>query len=167
MPWKPLPKVTPEALADLREQHRGEVRLLVDENAGPEVAEFLSDAFNVKYVAELKLQGRPDEDVFAAAWREKRVIVTHDSDFLDNRRFPPHRTAGIIRIGPGADGRNDEGLRKCLVNALLIARYEATWYIGKKLDFTSEEHVTVQDATGKKRKFRFPLHGDTMEWVDP
>ena len=31
MPWKPLPKVTPEALADLRREHSGDVRLLVDE----------------------------------------------------------------------------------------------------------------------------------------
>jgi predicted nuclease of predicted toxin-antitoxin system len=89
MAWKLVPTPSDKDLRELRREYRGKVRFLVDENAGPEVAEFLrSSGFNVKYVDEVGLCGHSDEDVFAFAWKEKRLIVTHDQDFLDNRRFP-------------------------------------------------------------------------------
>jgi hypothetical protein len=107
-----------------------------------------------KYVAELGLLGKSDEDVFAAAWNEQRVIVTHDVDFLDNRRFPPNRNPGIIRIGPGADGEDDEGLRKCLAIAMIIAGISTTWWTSVKLDFSSPEYFALCDGYNAKRCLR-------------
>lgn len=43
----------------------------------------------------------PDEQVWAAAVRENRTLITCDRDFGDNRRFPPGRHAGIVLIQPG------------------------------------------------------------------
>jgi predicted nuclease of predicted toxin-antitoxin system len=42
------------------------------------------------------LGGRSDEEIFAYAWREKRIIWTHDRDFLDDKRFPVHRNPGVL-----------------------------------------------------------------------
>jgi predicted nuclease of predicted toxin-antitoxin system len=36
-----------------------------------------------------------DHAVFAEAWRLKRLLVTHDSDFLDDRQFPFSRCPGL------------------------------------------------------------------------
>lgn len=139
----------------------------MDENAGKEVADFLrGNGFNVKYVADFGLEGRPDEDVFATAWREERVIVTHDRDFLDNRNFPPHRNPGVIVIGPGSDGKDDEGLRQCLVLALLLAEDLRTWFVGKKIEFTSKENLTIYGSDGIRAKYRWPEHGNAMEWEE-
>jgi len=166
MPWKPLYTPTVQKLSDFKNRHSGRVRLLVDENAGPEVARFLADSFNTKYVAELGLLGKSDEDVFAAAWTEKRVIMTHDVDFLDNRRFPPNRNPGIIRISSGADGKDDEGLRRSLIIAMMIAEKSATWWIGMKLDFTSPEHFTIYDGCNSMRRLRWLPHQPAEEWMD-
>jgi len=42
-------------------------------------------------------------DVFAFAWRDSRIVVTHDADFLDNKRFPPNRNPRISLVRPGVD----------------------------------------------------------------
>jgi hypothetical protein len=41
---------TAREITDFRRRHSGFVRLLVDESAGPEVAQFLEESFNTKYV---------------------------------------------------------------------------------------------------------------------
>jgi predicted nuclease of predicted toxin-antitoxin system len=70
-------------------EHRGKARFIVDESAGVEVARVLQrEGYNTKYVGELGLCGHSDEDVFAAACKDNRILVTHDADFLNNRRFP-------------------------------------------------------------------------------
>lgn len=165
MPWKPIYTPSDDEISEFRDQYEGKARMLVDENAGPGVARFLQESFNTKYVGEVGLAGKSDEDVFAYAWREKRIIVTHDADFLDNRNFPPHRNAGVIRIAPGADGRDDEGLRRSLVMALMIAGNFASWWIGKKIDFTSPDYFTIHDGYSKRR-MRWLAHKPAEEWVD-
>ena len=167
MPWKRISTPSDKDLRELRVAYRGKVRLLVDENAGPEVAEFLrGGGFNVKYVGEFGLCGHPDEDVFAVAWREKRVLVTHDEDFLNDQRFPPNRNPGVIRIGPGADGRDQEGLRKCLFVGTAIGEDIGTWYVGKKIDFTSRDFFTVCESDGTKTRFSWPDKGHILQWED-
>ncbi len=112
------------------------------------------------------LEGRSDEDVLAAAWKDKRVLVTHDADFLDDLRFPPHRNPGIIVIRPGASGRDNDGLLLCLRKALLIAGTNAPWFIGKKLDFKSEDALTITSLRGGRNRYLWTKHGMPMVWED-
>ena len=165
MAWKPIYTPTDNEVAEFKKQHGGKVRILVDENAGQEVARFLEGSFNTKYVGDLGLCGKSDEEVFAAAWSEKRVIVTHDSDFLNDRRFPPHRNPGVIRLAAGADGRDDEGLRRSLTIALMITGSFGSWLIGKKIDFTSPDYFTIHDGYSKRR-MRWIAHQPAEEWVE-
>src|ERR1700722_17721456 len=105
MPWVKLDSPTRDEMRRLDTEYRGRVRFLVDESMGKGVAEILQrEAYNVKYVSEYSLIGRSDEDVFAVGWNEKRVIVTHDPDFLDDRRFPAHRNPGVLLVRPGSSG---------------------------------------------------------------
>ena len=122
MVWKALQQPNAADLRDLKREFEGKARVLVDESMGERVAGILRErGVNAKYAAEFGLIGRSDEDVFAAAWADKRAIFTHDSDFMDDRRFPHHRNPGVVLIRPGADGSDNERLLECLVKTMLIA----------------------------------------------
>jgi predicted nuclease of predicted toxin-antitoxin system len=82
-------------------------KFLVDESLGIGVAQILQHIrYNVKFGPSVGLGGRSDEDVFAFAWREKRILLTHDRDFLDDRAFPFHRNPGVVVL-PGEEGESE------------------------------------------------------------
>ena len=43
-----------------------------------------------------ELQGSPDPDIASMCWREGRVLVTLDLDFVNIREYPPENYAGLI-----------------------------------------------------------------------
>jgi len=103
MPWEKLVLPDEKDMRRMDAQFRGRARFLVDESMGNEVAEVLRrNGFNTKFAAEVGLLGCSDEDVFAFAWKENLIIVTHDPDFLDNTRFPPHRLYTSMKSLPCA-----------------------------------------------------------------
>jgi len=53
------------------------------------------------YVGEVGVEGKSDEDVFAFGWRDDRINLTHDQDFLNDWRFPFHRNPGVIVLPGG------------------------------------------------------------------
>jgi predicted nuclease of predicted toxin-antitoxin system len=166
MPWKELDEPTDDDMREFDSEFRGKVRFLVDENAGPEVSRVLeASRYNAKFVADVGLSGRSDEDVFVAAWKDARVIVTHDTDFLDNRRFPPHRNPGVVLVRPGSSGRDDARLLECLEKALLLAGNNAAWLKGKKLDFSSNEALTITSKNGRSR-YQWRENGMPLVWED-
>ena len=79
-------------------------RFLIDESLGIDVAKYLrGKGYNAEFVGDVGLAGHSDEDVFAFAWRERRMLWTHDRDFLDDAKFPEHRNPGVVVL-PGGDG---------------------------------------------------------------
>jgi predicted nuclease of predicted toxin-antitoxin system len=166
MPWKELNEPSDDDQRWLKHEFPGKARFLVDENTGPEVTYFLRNlGYNAKFTSELGLSGRSDEEVFAAAWRDNRVIISHDSDFMDDRRFPHHRNPGLVVVGPGASGREDEQLISCLHKAILLAGRNAAWFKGKKLYFKSPEALTIKSSTGRDR-YLWTVHGMPKIWTD-
>jgi predicted nuclease of predicted toxin-antitoxin system len=150
MPWKELNTLSDKEERALDLQYRGKARFIVDESAGVEVARILQRfGYNAKFAGEFDLCGHSDEDIFAAAWKDKRILVTHDSDFLDNRRFPLHRNPGIIVIRPGSSGRDNEGLFACLSKAIAFAGSHASWFRSRKLEFVSSELITIVGRGGR------------------
>ena len=102
MPWIKFPSPSDDERKELDEQFRGKGRFLVDESVGNAVAEMLrTEGYNAKYVGEVGLTGRSDEEVLAYAWADSRIIVIHDPDFLDDRRFPPHVIPVLFLSVPG------------------------------------------------------------------
>ena len=72
-----------------------------------------------------------------------RVLLTHDDDFLDDRRFPPHRNPGLIVFRPGAQGDNDHELRWAIARmVLLVGQLREVWR-GAKIVFSDRDHLSV------------------------
>ncbi len=166
MPWKKLDLPTTDEQREIKREYKGKARFLVDESMGTNIAKYLSEqGYNTKYVGDEGLEARSDEDVFAFAWKEKRIIVTHDPDFLDDRRFPPHRNPGTVLVRPGSSGRDDYGLLVCLYKAIQIAGDTAKWFEGKKLDFASKDTLVIT-SPGTRQKYLWERNRDAMIWED-
>ena len=70
MGWRPLPEPK-ETRADFARK----ARILVDESLGDAVADYLRErGYRAAFVKDVGLSGRSDEEVFAYAWREKRML---------------------------------------------------------------------------------------------
>ncbi len=101
LPWK---LVRQETEGDAGQALKKKARFLVDHSLGTGVAQVLRQAeWNTKEVGELGYARHSDEAVFSLAWKERRILLTHDQDFWDDRRFPPERNPGLV-ILPGGSG---------------------------------------------------------------
>jgi len=71
--------------------------LVVDENLPRSLAPALQKlGYTVKDVRDEGLRGRPDEEIFRFAQREKAVLVTGDVGFADTLKFPLGAHYGIV-----------------------------------------------------------------------
>jgi predicted nuclease of predicted toxin-antitoxin system len=161
MPWRPLPNPT-ETDDDLRKK----TRIFVDENLGEEVANYLRGrGYNVVFANDVGLSGRSDEDVFAYAWRDQRMIWTHDRDFLDDARFPEHRNPGVVVL-PGGGGDNDAmgaGLGAALA---VFGHWPATLSKTKAIVSATGEITIRRRYNGKMgvSRYRMTRRGYAEEW---
>jgi len=72
-------------------------RFLVDENVGEKAVQFLKEMnCNVKGVWAEGLCGKSDEQIVRLARKEKRIILTHDTDFIDERLYPLKLCHGVV-----------------------------------------------------------------------
>src|SRR5437773_9475836 len=128
MPWKRFGKISKEDLAAARREGRRKARFLLDENIDPAVTTLIRDSgFNVLHVEEAGLRGQPDENVFALAAKEDRLLITHDSDFMDNRRFSPQQNPGLIVI-PAAGGNRVKILAALKAVMLMVSDHRDLWH---------------------------------------
>src|SRR5262249_60890037 len=89
MRWQLLPAPDAKAISRLRRAKRS--RFLIDESLGSGCIEFFQHyGMNAVDVWQVGLVGRDDPAVFAFAWKQRRILLTHDEDFLDDRLFPEH-----------------------------------------------------------------------------
>lgn len=95
MPWELLP-VPPAGDRAFFFGWRTKPRFLVDERLGQGTVQFLADLkWNAKGVWDLGLE---DEVVAALARKDKRILLSHHCNLLDDRRFPstPNRASLCI-----------------------------------------------------------------------
>jgi predicted nuclease of predicted toxin-antitoxin system len=79
-----------------------ELSFLTDENIQPEVVEYLRhNSFDIVDVKELNFCGKSDEFLFNYATEQKRVIISHDSDFGRLLFLGNYTFSGIIYLRPG------------------------------------------------------------------
>lgn len=70
---------------------------LVDESLPRIVTrELLAAGHDATDVRDVGLRGAPDDQVFARARSEKRIVISGDVDFANTLRFPPGSHAGIV-----------------------------------------------------------------------
>ena len=73
------------------------MRVKLDENLPVEAAELLREAgHDAVTVLEQGMGGEPDPNVAAVCQRERRALVTLDTDFADIRTYPPAEHPGLI-----------------------------------------------------------------------
>jgi predicted nuclease of predicted toxin-antitoxin system len=95
---------TKEGVRELNRLTSRRSRFLVDESLGTGVAEVLRYLrYNAKFGPDVGLKGKADPTVYAYAWREKRILLTHDKDYLNDREYPFNRNPGVIVL-PGEEG---------------------------------------------------------------
>ena len=75
------------------------MRFLSDENFRSDVVKFLRDQ---KHDVKITSKGSWDRQIAALARKEKRVLLTNDTDFSISLQFPPRDYSGILvfRIHP-------------------------------------------------------------------
>ena len=82
------------------------MKVKLDENIPVRLADDLIRlGHDVDTVASEGMKGKPDADVWKAAQREARYLITQDLDFSDVRRFKPGTHAGLLLVRlrePGA-----------------------------------------------------------------
>ena len=165
MPWKSLPSAPQGWISENRKRSR----FLVDESLGIAVAKVLrARGWNAVYAADLKLLGRSDEDVFAAAYREDRILLTHDRDFLNDRVFRLQVNPGVVVL-PGAEGQ-DAALGRALGDLVdVVGPYRET-FRGAKIVVHPDRTWTVSQRTHEGRvettKYRLSSNRQPEQWED-
>lgn len=78
----------------------------IDENLPNELADLLINAgHDAKTVHEQQLQGERDPVLMDVCSKEKRVLITLDTDFSDIRIYPPQELSGIIVLRLGCQAK--------------------------------------------------------------
>jgi hypothetical protein len=82
------------------------MRIKLDENLPTELVEALGAmGHDVEHVHGERLSGHPDPEVWAAAQREQRLLITQDIAFGDARMFRPRQHAGFVLVRLKRPGR--------------------------------------------------------------
>lgn len=168
MGWENV-SVSEEELRSFDRYFRKEAKFYADEDVEPILIELLRDlGFKVQTAGDAGLVGRDDADHVAYAFRSDRILLTRDRDYLNDRKYPPHRCPGIVVLD--IEPMSREGL----VNVLWVLKravrpYREVWRQSKIL-ISRDGYVTVWQKeleTGRRSKFRFRLgpHGQVQEWV--
>jgi predicted nuclease of predicted toxin-antitoxin system len=169
MAWKPL-KIREEEIREFERTFKKKSRFIVDESLGIGTTELIYElGYNVIDVSEIGLKGQSDENVFNAAWREDRILLTHDIHFLNERRFPQYRNPGIV-ILPGSKGDERKLLNAIFEMLSLIGKYRELWRHTKLVFKENGDVLTIgrnlRTGTIEKKTYRFPRDGSLLLWED-
>ena len=84
------------------------MKIKLDENLPLHLATVLSElGHEVHTTIQENLTGHPDADIFDAAQKESRFLITQDLDFSDVRRYAPGSHHGILLIRLHAPARTN------------------------------------------------------------
>jgi predicted nuclease of predicted toxin-antitoxin system len=154
--------------AEIRKRISGHSKFLVDESLGPEVANIINSlGWNAVFAADMGLNGRSDEDIFAFACKEKRILLTHDHHFLDDRRFPYYRNTGVV-VMPGGDGKG-ESLARAITNVIKLLGNYRNLFPNAKIEISKDGTWNIKELKKKqgrltKRRLRLVKNGSVWEW---
>ena len=123
--------------------------------------------YKAAYVGDFGLCGRSDEEICAFAWRKGYMVITHDADFLDDKRFPEHRNPGIIVVGGGSGSPGVQAT--AILHAAQIYEYGAPWHGVKALvSGAGEVRARHRDANSGKiveNHCRFTNRKHPEHWI--
>jgi len=169
MAWKPLEISEAEVRAHSKSATK-KARFHLDESVDPVVAEVLRDrGLNILTASEVGLRGHSDEDQLAAAKREDRILLTHDEDFLNDRRFSLDRNPGVVVL-PGGSGSTDDLAEATNILFSLIAPFRELWR-GTKIRISAGGYISVRSRNHdsgryEERRYRMTKNGPALIWID-
>jgi predicted nuclease of predicted toxin-antitoxin system len=136
-------------VSDFQTKFASKARFLIDESVGMEAARLIRDrGWNVCYVDDVGLLGRSDEEVLAFAWKEQRILLTYDFDFLDDSRFPFHRNPGLVVLPRPTNSRL--GLADAINSVLALIGPYFKAYRGYKIRISEEGVWTIRSFNTEK-----------------
>ena len=117
------------------------MKFKIDENLPIEAAEILQQAgYDARTVLQQNIGGRADAEIASVCQRERRALVTLDTDFSDLRTYPPKLYPGLIvlRLRRQEKPRVLEVLRH-LIPVLASERLEHCLWI------VEEDRIRIRD----------------------
>jgi predicted nuclease of predicted toxin-antitoxin system len=160
--WKAIKNLNDSEIREFQRRFRKKARFLIDESLGVGAARMIQErGYNAVYVGDIGLTGRDDTDIMAYAWREDRILLTHDRDFLNRSRFPDHRNPGVVVL-PGAAG-STEGLEMELARVIVVLAPYREAHRFQRIEATNDGVWTIHEPTGSRR-VRFRSNGEVDEW---
>lgn len=103
------------------------MKLLADENVDRRLFKPLSeDGHDVKGAE----KGTKNSALFLLAKKEKRILLTNDTEFSDDELYPPDKTSGIIllRLFPDTFENQKEALLR------LLGKFKESEFVGKLVE---------------------------------
>jgi predicted nuclease of predicted toxin-antitoxin system len=141
MVWKEL-KLTKDDRSVVKRDFNKKARFLVDEHVPPHVAAYLrEEGWNVVTAQEAGLTGRPDDDLFAFAKSEDRLLLTNDRDFLNEQKHRSGSTGGVVVL-PGGSGETTALIEGVVDMLQTIAPYWVP-FRGSKIEFHAGRTLTM------------------------
>ena len=113
--------------AKLLEDVAGPARFLLDEDTDMQTLLRYFDGQGISAnPLPSSLLGKSDEDVREEAWRQDRILLTHDRGFLDLKRHPPESNPGVV-VMPGGSGDVDSHLQVIGLVLHMMRPYRPLW----------------------------------------
>ena len=132
-----------DQVSDFNRKFESKARFLVDESVGMDAVRLIQDrGWNVRYVDDVGVLGRSGEEVLAFAWKEQRILLTHDFEFLDDSRFPFQRNPGLVVLPGGTD--STVGLADAINGVLALIGSYSKAYRGYKIRITDDGVWTIR-----------------------
>jgi predicted nuclease of predicted toxin-antitoxin system len=168
MPWKKIEQPNERETAEFKREFARRARFLIDESLPGALAEALNRRkWNVRTVEDLGLKGRSDEEILAAAFREDRILLTQDTDFLNERRFPRNRNPGLVVL-PGGSGDMQAIVEALGVLLLIVGDYREV-FRGTYTQISADGVLSVSslDKTGARKisRYHFTAGEEAEEWI--
>ncbi len=97
-----------------RKRLLGKTSFYTEQNVDRTLVRVLRRAgYDVESAQDIGAESQPDTFHYKRAFKNDRVLITHDVDFLDGRRFPLSQTSGVVVLN--VDPVNDFELARALV----------------------------------------------------
>ena|SRR6185369_13711677 len=143
-------------------------RFIVDQDLGPALAPALQKLGLSTERAFAVNVGHDSSEGSIGDWNERRILLTQDRDFLDDRKFPLVGNAGVVVLAEG----HDELLIRALMSALSLVDHGRELWESARIVVSGDGKITVttyHPDTGARQTayYKLRLAGPPLVWVRP
>ena len=124
------------------------MRIKLDENLPATlISDLAALGHDVDSVPGEKLASQPDAEIWAAAQRTRRFLITQDLDFSDIRQFAPGTRHGLLLIRLAQPGRQAlTGRIRMLFESEDVERWSRCFVVA------TDRKIRVRRSPGKSRR---------------